>query len=85
MDEALSIMGVKIYKEEKAVRVVRNKELREEIKKRNLYMWEVAELVGIHATTFMMWLRTDITPERKARVDEALKKYDAEQEKGQPE
>lgn len=60
------------------MREVRNQEMRKEIAKRNLCLYEVAERIGINPTTFQVWIRTEFTPERKARVQAALDSFDAE-------
>lgn len=60
------------------MREVKNQKMRKEIAKRNLCLYEVAERIGINPTTFQVWIRTEFTPERKARVQAALDSFDAE-------
>lgn len=49
-----------------------NKEVRERIRAARLRHWEVAEAAGIAACTLSIWLRTPLTPERRARIEAAI-------------
>lgn len=51
---------------------VSNAEIRQTIEDAGLKYWQVAEEIGITASTFTVWLRTPLTKERKKRVDDAL-------------
>lgn len=51
-----------------------NTEIRTTLAKHNLRYWQVAEAIGISSFTFSVWLRTPLTDERKARVEEAINK-----------
>lgn len=45
-----------------------NKEIREEIKKANLKLWQVAELLGIRDNEFSKKLRKELTCEEKENI-----------------
>ena len=53
-----------------------NKAIRDAIDTAGLAYWEVAGQVGIHATTLTVWLRTPLTKEQSARVNEALEQLE---------
>lgn len=50
-----------------------NAEIRETIRNHNLHKYEVAYKVGIAETTFSVWLRKELTGERKEKVLRAIK------------
>ena len=52
-----------------------NQDLRKEITKRGLFYWQVAARIGVADTTFSRMLRSELSPEQKARI---LKMIDAE-------
>ena len=45
-----------------------NKEIRELLAKRRIRQFEVAGQLGITEFTFSRWMRTELSPERKAKV-----------------
>lgn len=47
---------------------MRNKEIREYIKLRNVPMWRVAECLGISDSSFSRMLRYEIKEEKKAKI-----------------
>lgn len=49
-----------------------NQELRERITKAGLHFWEVAEKAGITDCTFSKWLRVELNPERRERIENAI-------------
>ena len=49
-----------------------NLEIRQLLLIHNLRHWRVAEEIGINSYTFSVWLRHELTPERKARVMTAI-------------
>lgn len=49
-----------------------NMKIRHEIHEAGFTQWQVAEAIGINATTLTVWLRTPLTPIRKSRVDAAI-------------
>ena len=49
-----------------------NEEIRKQIEKKRLKYYEVARAVGINPQTFSGWLQTELTPERRERVQKAL-------------
>lgn len=61
-----------------AMREVKNQKIRREIAKRGLCLYEIAEIIGINPTTFQVWIRTELTPARKAKVQAALDRFDAD-------
>lgn len=50
-----------------------NQDIRKEIQQQGLNYWQVAEQIGITASTFTVWLRTPLTDERRQRTEKALK------------
>lgn len=50
-----------------------NMEIRQQIEDKRLKYYEVAQAVGITPYTFSVWLQKELTPERKSRVEKALK------------
>lgn len=52
-----------------------NKEIRELIKKRRLRYYEVAEAIGITQYTFSVWLRNELSQEKKEKILKAINDY----------
>lgn len=50
-----------------------NKDIRDQIAQQGLKHWQVAEQIGITASTFTVWLRTPLTDERRQRTEKAIK------------
>lgn len=50
----------------------RNLDVRNYAKQKGVYLYEVAEVLGISEPTIMRWLRTELTDERKAAIVEAI-------------
>lgn len=51
-----------------------NIEIRQEIFARNIKKFQVAAALGVDVSTLSRWLQTEMKPERKARVLEAISK-----------
>ena len=51
-----------------------NTEVRKAIFESNLKKYQIAEKIGINCYTLSRWLQTEMTPERKARVLDAISK-----------
>lgn len=49
--------------------------IRSEIKAKGLTHYEVAAALGISPSTFSCWLQSDLSPERKKRIREAIRNY----------
>lgn len=49
-----------------------NKEIRELMKKENIYLWQVAEVLVIHETTLIKRFRTEMSDEHKNQVLKAI-------------
>lgn len=49
-----------------------NVEIRNKIQAAGLTQWQVAEEIGINATTLNVWLRTPLNSSRLSRVNNAL-------------
>ena len=47
---------------------MRNKEIKEYIKSKNLHMWQVAERLGIADSSFSRMLRYEISEEKKLQI-----------------
>lgn len=57
---------------------MRNKAIREDIKKSGFKYWQVAEKIGISRCTFSEWLRYELTGERLERTLDALEQLKKE-------
>lgn len=55
-----------------------NIEIRNKIQAAGLTQWQVAEEIGINATTLNVWLRTPLNNECKQRVDKAIEELKGE-------
>jgi len=53
-----------------------NQETRDFLNSKGLYIWQLAELVGVHETTMTKWLRMPLNVEQKQRVAEAIKELE---------
>ncbi len=53
---------------------MRNKDIRELIKKKRVFYYEVAEALGVTATTFSKWLQRELPEERKNLIRSAVEK-----------
>ena len=51
---------------------IKNLEVRMKIFESGLNHWEVANKLGVSATTFSRWLRFEITPNKKEQIIEAI-------------
>ena len=49
-----------------------NQDIRDIIFEKRLKMWEVATEIGLSDSRFSVWLRTELSPERKERVLKAI-------------
>ena len=52
-----------------------NHEIREQIERKRIRYYEIAAKLGITASTSSVWLRTELTPERRAKVQEAIDSF----------
>ena len=51
----------------------KNEEIRAEIRKSGLYVYQVAEQAGVATTTLSQWLQRDLDPQKRERIDKAIK------------
>ena len=51
---------------------MKNNDIRQMIRVLRLHHYEVAERIGISETTFCVWLRSELTEERRSRVMNAI-------------
>ncbi len=51
---------------------MKNNDIRQMIRVLRLHHYEVAERIGISKTTFCVWLRSELTEERRSRVMKAI-------------
>lgn len=54
--------------------MIANADLRARIIANGFKYWQVAEAIGISQGNFSIWLRRDLTGDRKRRTEEALDK-----------
>ncbi len=52
--------------------ITANKELRTELRMKNIPLWKVAHIVGVHETTLIKWMREELDGERKEMVLKAV-------------
>lgn len=57
---------------------MKNLDIREAIEKAGLKHWQIAEAVGVSHYTFCVWLRTELSPERRSRIEHALEQLKME-------
>lgn len=50
----------------------KNLDVRRVLKDRRVYMWEVAERLGIHEVTLYRWFRHELPEDTKARIRSAV-------------
>lgn len=51
---------------------MKNNDIRQMIRVLRLHHYEVAERISISETTFCVWLRSELTEERRSRVMKAI-------------
>lgn len=49
-----------------------NTEIRDEMKRKNIRQYEIANQMQLSPGTFAHWLQSELTPERKRRVLDAI-------------
>ena len=55
----------------------RNADIRQAIKEAGLTQWQIAEAIGVSDPTITIWLRHDLTADKKNRIMEAIKELKA--------
>ncbi len=56
----------------------KNSDVREMIEAAGLKHWQVAETVGVDKATLCVWLRTDLSEERRTRILDAIERIKRE-------
>lgn len=51
---------------------MKNKEIKESLKKANIYQWQVAEAMGIGETAFSRKMRKELPEEEKQKIFETI-------------
>lgn len=64
---------------QKEVSCMSNKGIRKAIKDANVTYWQVADVLGVSAATFTVWLRFELDDDKRQRVLDAIKKAAAEE------
>ena len=49
-----------------------NQEIRDQIKAAGLKQWEVAKMLGVAESTFIRWLRDDLSEGQRAAISKAI-------------
>lgn len=49
----------------------KNRDVRDFLKAKRVFMWEVAERIGVHETTVIRWMRTELPEDKKRKIMEA--------------
>ncbi len=52
---------------------ISNADIREEIRAKGLYLWQVAARLGVAESTFIRWMRMEMDDETKDRVRTAIR------------
>ena len=55
-----------------------SKTIRNFIREKRLYQWEIAKIIGISEFTLSRWLREELTSERKKKITDAIEKLTGE-------
>lgn len=55
---------------------VANADIRKEAETAGVKLWQIAAKLGIHHCTFCVWLRQEMSDERKAQVRAAIKELE---------
>lgn len=58
---------------------MKNLDVRQAIQKAGLKHWQVAEAAGISQYTLCVWLRSDLSSERRLRVMQAIERLKTEE------
>lgn len=58
---------------------MKNLDVRQAIQKAGLKHWQVAEAAGISQYTLCVWLRSDLSNERRLRVMQAIERLKTEE------
>ncbi len=58
---------------------VNNADIRDELKNANVYLWQIAAKIGIAESTFIRWMRFELSDEQKRQVRMAIKEVMEEQ------
>lgn len=61
-----------------------NKEIKALLHNENVYMWQVAKVLGVHETVFCKWFREPLSQEQIQRILSAVEEI-RKQKKGQQE
>ena len=56
-----------------------NEDIRNEIKEAGLFLWQVADRLGINDTYFSKKLRYEFSPEKKAQIRAIIAELEAEE------
>lgn len=50
-----------------------NKDLKEKVKKEGLYMWQIADKLGVSEPTLVRWMRYPLSKEKRNAFNDAIK------------
>lgn len=56
-----------------------NADIRNELKAAGVYFWQVAAKLGVAESTFIRWMRFELSDEQKRQVRDAIKEVMEEQ------
>lgn len=56
----------------------KNNDIRTIAAENNIYLWEIADKLGVHESTLMRWLRKELSDEVKAKIMLAIKEIRGE-------
>lgn len=58
-----------------------NTRLRKDMAAAGVRMWQVADKIGINATTFTVWMRKPLSPDKEAKTVAAIEQLAASRDK----
>ena len=50
----------------------KNRDVRQVMKDKRVFQWEVAERLGVHETTVIRWMRTELPEDKKKAILDAV-------------
>lgn len=59
---------------------ISNIDIREEVKANNIFLWQIAAKLGVAESTFLRWLRAELSDELKAQIRDAIAEIKEAQE-----
>lgn len=65
------VTGDRLKNERGIMQRKKNRDVRAFLKSKRVFLWEAAERLGVHETTLVRWMRTELPDEKKKEIMEA--------------